>query len=144
MFFAINFLVVTSIQQASCIKRSVFWFPLMKNRYNFTCIKQAPVLSKGFSVISLRYLLNTGWNAVEKGINERHHEKSCFFAYAKTKAQISCAVTAQLISAFVFATYIVQSLYFLNQKFQASNHLLGLYSHVCVGPGQKPRRLVFS
>ena len=24
--------------------------------------------------------------------------------YAKTKAQISCAVTAQLISAFVFAT----------------------------------------
>ena len=28
------------------------------------------------------------------------------FAYAKTKAQISCAVTAQLISAFVFATQI--------------------------------------
>ena len=26
------------------------------------------------------------------------------FEYAKTKAQISCAVTAQLISAFVFAT----------------------------------------
>ena len=26
------------------------------------------------------------------------------FAYAKTKAQISCAVTAQLISALVFAT----------------------------------------
>ena len=26
------------------------------------------------------------------------------FVYAKTKAQISCAVTAQLISAFVFAT----------------------------------------
>ena len=30
------------------------------------------------------------------------------FAYAKTKAQISCAVTAQLISAFVFAIWIVQ------------------------------------
>ena len=29
------------------------------------------------------------------------------FAYAKTKPQISCAVTAQLISAFVFATQIV-------------------------------------
>ena len=26
------------------------------------------------------------------------------FAYAKTKAQIGCAVTAKLISAFVFAT----------------------------------------
>ena len=32
-------------------------------------------------------------------------EKTCF-AYARTKAQISCAVTAQLISGFVFATYI--------------------------------------
>ena len=30
------------------------------------------------------------------------------FVNAKTKAQISCAVTAQLISAFVFATRIVQ------------------------------------
>ena len=30
-------------------------------------------------------------------------EKAGFFAYAKTKTQISCAVTAQLISAFVFA-----------------------------------------
>ena len=35
---------------------------------------------------------------------EPRHEKTCFFAYAKTKEQISCAVTAQLISAFVFAT----------------------------------------
>ena len=35
-----------------------------------------------------------------------------------TKAQISFAVTAKLISAFVFATRVVQSLYFLNPKFQ--------------------------
>ena len=34
----------------------------------------------------------------------------------------------------------VQSLYFLNPKFQAFNHLLWLYSPVCVVPGQKPRR----
>ena len=46
------------------------------------------------------------------------------FPYAKTKTQISCAVTAQLISAFVFAIQIVQSLYYLNLKFQASSHLL--------------------
>ena len=59
------------------------------------------------------------------------------FAYAKTMTQISCAVTVQLISAFVFATQIVQSLYFLNPKFQASGHLLWLYSLVCVGPGLK-------
>ena len=37
-------------------------------------------------------------------------------AYAKTKTQISFMVTAKLISAFVFATRIVQSLYFLNPK----------------------------
>ena len=66
------------------------------------------------------------------------------FAYAKTKTQISFAVTAKLISAFVFATRIVQSLYFLHPKCQVSSHFLWLYSPVCVGPGRKPRRLVFS
>ena len=59
-------------------------------------------------------------------------------AYAKTKTQISFAVTAKLISAFVFATWIVQSLYFLNTKFQASSHLQWLHSLVCVRPGQNP------
>ena len=62
----------------------------------------------------------------------------------KTKTQISFAVTSKLISAFVFASRIVQSLYFLNPKFQASSHLLWLYSLVCVGPGPKPRKTVFS
>ena len=42
-----------------------------------------------------------------------------------------------------FATRIEQS-FFLNPKFQASSHLLWLYSPVCVGPGQKPQRPVFS
>ena len=46
------------------------------------------------------------------------------FAYAKTKAQISFAVTAKLISAFVFATWIVKLVVFLNPKFQASSLLL--------------------
>ena len=46
------------------------------------------------------------------------------FAEAKTKTQISFAVTGKLISAFVFATKRVQSLYFLDTKFQASSHLL--------------------
>ena len=64
--------------------------------------------------------------------------KTPFFANAKTKTQISCAVTAQLISAFVFAIRTVPSLFFLNPKFQASNYLLWLYSPVCVGPGRNP------
>ena len=50
--------------------------------------------------------------------------KTGFFAYAKTKTQISFVVTAKLISAFVFATKMVQSLYFLNTKFQASSYLV--------------------
>ena len=76
--------------------------------------------------------------------NEPRREKTGFFAYAKTKAQISFAVTVKLISAFVFATRLVQSLYFLNPKFQVSNHLLWLNSLVCVRPGQNPLRPVFS
>ena len=66
------------------------------------------------------------------------------FANAKTKTQISFAVTTKLISAFVFAIRIVQSLYYLYTKFQASSHLVYLHSLVCVGPGRKPRRRVFS
>ena len=38
------------------------------------------------------------------------------------------------------ASRIVQSLFFINPKFQASSHLLWLYRLVCVGPGQKPKR----
>ena len=66
------------------------------------------------------------------------------FAYAKTKTQISFAITAKLISSFVFATWIVQSLYFVNPKFQASSHIQKLCSLVCVWPGPcwKPRRPV--
>ena len=51
---------------------------------------------------------------------------------------------AKLISAFVFATRLVQSFCFLNPKFQASSHLLWLHGRVSVGPGRKPRRPVFS
>ena len=43
-----------------------------------------------------------------------------------------------------FHLRIVQSLYYLNPKFQASSHLLWLYRPVCVGPGRKPRRPLFS
>ena len=46
--------------------------------------------------------------------------------------------TAKLISAFVFATRIVQFLFYLNPKFQASSSSLCLYRPVCVGPVRKP------
>ena len=50
----------------------------------------------------------------------------------------------QLRSNFVFATRIVQFLFYLNPKFQASSSFLSLYRPVCVAPGRKPRRPVFS
>ena len=69
---------------------------------------------------------------------EPPHGKNQQFAYVKTKAQISFAVTAKLISAFVFTTRIVQFLFYLNPKFQASSSFLCLYRPVCVGPVRKP------
>ena len=75
---------------------------------------------------------------------EPHHEETGFLHMRKTKTQISCAVTAQLISAFDSATQTVQSLYFLNPKFQSSSQLVRQYSPVCVGPGRKPQIHVFS
>ena len=73
---------------------------------------------------------------------DRHgprREKTVFLHMRKQRRR-----SAKLISAFVFATRIVQSLFFLNTNFQASSHLLWLHSLVCVRPGQKPRRPVFS
>ena len=74
---------------------------------------------------------------------EPRREKTGFL-HAKTKTQISFAVTAKLISAFVSATQIVQSPYFLNPKFLDSSNLQWLYSPLYVGHGRKPRRPVFS
>ena len=67
-----------------------------------------------------------------------------FFCICENKDADQLRGTAKLISAFVFATWIVQFLFYLNPKIQASSHLLWLYSPVCVGPGQKPGRPVFS
>ena len=49
-------------------------------------------------------------------INKR---KPAFCICEKIKTQISCALTAKLISSFVFTTETVQSFNFLNPKFQA-------------------------
>ena len=56
------------------------------------------------------------------------------FAYAKTKAQISFAVTVKPITAIVFATIPQLS----KSKLPPPSHLLSLYSSVCVRPLQKP------
>ena len=51
-------------------------------------------------------------------LNSQHENR--ILAYAKTKTQISFAVIAKLISAFAFATRIVQ-FFFLKPEFQCSS-----------------------
>ena len=86
---------------------------------------------------NILFIIITGYTWAASWKNQR-------FAYVKTKTQISFAVTAKLISACVFNTQLVQSVYFLNPKFQASSHLMWLHSPVCVGPCRKTNTLVFS
>ena len=64
-------------------------------------------------------------------IYKPHYDNACFFACVKTKTQISSVVTAQLISAFVFATQVIDSLLFLHPTFEASMYLLWLNSPIC-------------
>ena len=59
----------------------------------------------------------------------------------RSNCEADFAVTAKLISAFVFATRIVQFFFYLNQKFQASSSFLCLYRSVCVRPDRKPHCL---
>ena len=53
----------------------------------------------------------------------------CIYIYTTTKAEIICAVTAQLISVFVFASLIVQFLFFLDLKISPCIILAHLYQN---------------
>ena len=64
-------------------------------------------------------IIHTGSYKQRNG-TEQTFEPPQQYAYAKTKVQISFAVASKLISAFVFAKRIVQSLFYLYPKFQAS------------------------
>ena len=88
--------------------------------------------------------LNKNQNKTKQILYEPRRERTGFLHMRKKKTQISFAVTAELIGAFVFARRIVRSLYYLSPKFQASGFLLWLCGPVCVGPGRRPRGPVFS
>ena len=64
------------------------------------------------------------------------HEKTTICIYENKDADQ--AVTAQLISAFVFAIRIILFLFCIYPMFQASSFMLSLYSLVCVRPGRNP------
>ena len=84
------------------------------------------------------------WILIVIHVHMSHVLRKPAFYICENKDADQLRGTGKMISAFVFATRIVQSHYFLYTKFQASSHLLWLYSLVCVGPGRKPRRSVFS
>ena len=65
-----------------------------------------------------------------------HNIREKLFAYAKTKAHISCMVETDQCLYFSYIDSTVPIL--LDPKFQASKHLQWLYSQVCDGPDQKP------
>ena len=62
-------------------------------------------------------------------------------AFLLNKGADQLCGTIQLISTFVFTIkiHVVQCLYFLYPKFQASSQLLWPYSQVCVRPGRNPQ-----
>ena len=69
---------------------------------------------------------------------EPPHGKTNNLHMRKQRRRSASRKTAKLISAFVFAPRIVQFLFYLNPKFQASSSFLCLYRPVCVGPVRKP------
>ena len=67
---------------------------------------------------------------------EPHHEKIGRLLMKK-KAQINCPVTAQLISGFVFAKWIMRFILYKYPNFQDIPFILWVYRPVCVRPGRK-------
>ena len=73
---------------------------------------------------------------------EPRYEKTGCFCICENKGadqlRSNCAADQLLCFRYIDSTIL------LNPKFQASSHRLWLYSPVCVGPGRKPRRQLFS
>ena len=61
------------------------------------------------------------------------------FCLCKNKGTDQLCRNCQLISAFVFATQILQWLFFFNPKFQPFSHLLYVHMPICVRPCREPR-----
>ena len=115
---------------------------------DFECVETGITRRRNYNQLQLKYRTLFGAcfffsesqhvsfrNTIFK-INEPRREKTGFFHMRKQRRKSA--------SRFVFAIQIAQSLFLPNPKYQASNHLLRLYSPVCVGPGRKPRKPVFS
>ena len=89
-----------------------------------------------FCDCTCRFVLEVVGNAEVRFSSDAAHLRKSTVCICDNKGADQLCITAKLISAFVFATRIVQVLYFLISKFPASSHLRYLYSSVCVGPVQ--------
>ena len=71
-------------------------------------------------------------------VNELPHGKTTYCIICENKDADQLRGYREADYAFVFATWIVQSFFFINPKFQASSLFLCLYRQVCVRPGRNP------
>ena len=74
---------------------------------------------------------------------EPRHEKTAFFANAKTKTQFSCAVTAQLIIVFDFPYMDITILLLPKSEISSLFSPSVAVQSGFVEPGRKPRSPVF-
>ena len=102
----------------------IFFFERTDKRTNGQTDKPKAICSPHFQ--------NWGHNNMSRVMRKAIEAR--IFSYAKTKTHFSCAPLF----------FLVQPFYFLNPKLQASSHILWLFSPVCVGPGLKSRKQVFS
>ena len=121
------FLLTCSLNPSS-LKIISFTSPASMHFYTVRCVSDLDIFSECEAQIILCEQTTREVKSRQIQCGKQHlsrvMRKPTFRIYTKIKTQISFAVTAKLISAFVFAIRIIQSLYFLNPKFQASSHLL--------------------
>ena len=106
-------------------------------------------LHKQYQVCKTPIVSDNSFSKTHRMINKGTKLKlKCFFIYGLLQAPYVSRIVRKpdfcLGENKGADTRIVQFLFFLNPKFQASSLLLSLYSPVCVGPGRKSRRPVFS
>ena len=92
--------------------------------------------------VQLRCLIST-ITVYDSPIYEPCYEKKTAFCICKNKDADQLCGNPEADQRICFC-YRDVTFFFLNPEFQASRHHLQLYSPVCVGPGRKSQRQVFS
>ena len=107
------------------------------NFLDFFSIQLSPTFCRQFIFINILDKVKGKPLTISIYINELPHELANNLLF-ENKGADQLAVTTKLISAFVSAKRIVQFVFYLYPKFQASSTFSCLCSSFCVGPVQKP------